>query len=39
MLKEILINPIDNFIKEENDKKYIIVCDIHQQSDMQTCGI
>lgn len=27
MLKEILINPIDNFIKEENDKKYIIVCD------------
>jgi N-acetyl-anhydromuramyl-L-alanine amidase AmpD len=27
MLKEILINPIDNFIKEENDKKYIIICD------------
>jgi len=27
MLKEILINPIDNFIKEENDKKYIILCD------------
>ena len=27
MLKEILINPIDNFIKEENDKKYIIIFD------------
>ena len=27
MLKEILINPIDNYIKEENDKKYIILCD------------
>jgi N-acetyl-anhydromuramyl-L-alanine amidase AmpD len=27
MLKEILINPIDSFIKEENDKKYIILCD------------
>jgi N-acetyl-anhydromuramyl-L-alanine amidase AmpD len=27
MLKEILINPIDNFIKSETDKKYIIICD------------
>jgi len=27
MLKEILINPIDNYIKEENNKKYIILCD------------
>ena len=27
MLKEILLNPIDNFVKEENDKKYIIICD------------
>jgi N-acetyl-anhydromuramyl-L-alanine amidase AmpD len=27
MLKEILINPIDNFIKSETEKKYIIICD------------
>ena len=27
MLKEILINPINNFVKEENNKKYIIICD------------
>jgi hypothetical protein len=27
MLKEILINPIENCIKEKNDKKYIIICD------------
>jgi N-acetyl-anhydromuramyl-L-alanine amidase AmpD len=27
MLKEILINPIDNYTKEENNKKYIILCD------------
>jgi N-acetyl-anhydromuramyl-L-alanine amidase AmpD len=27
MVKEILLNPIDNFVKEENDKKYIIICD------------
>lgn len=27
MLKEILINPIDNFVKEETNKKYIIICD------------
>ena len=27
MLKEILINPIDNYIKEESNKKYIILCD------------
>jgi N-acetyl-anhydromuramyl-L-alanine amidase AmpD len=27
MLKEILINPIDNFINEKVDKKYIIICD------------
>jgi N-acetyl-anhydromuramyl-L-alanine amidase AmpD len=27
MLKEILLNPINNFVKEENDKKYIIICD------------
>ena len=27
MLKEILINPIDNFVKSETDKKYIIICD------------
>jgi N-acetyl-anhydromuramyl-L-alanine amidase AmpD len=27
MLKEILLNPIENFVKEENDKKYIIICD------------
>lgn len=27
MLKEILINPIENCIKEKNDKKYIILCD------------
>lgn len=27
MVKEILINPIDNFIKEDNHKKYIILCD------------
>jgi len=27
MVKEILINPIDNFVKEETSKKYIIICD------------
>jgi N-acetyl-anhydromuramyl-L-alanine amidase AmpD len=27
MVKEILINPIDNFIKEDSYKKYIILCD------------
>lgn len=27
MLKEILLNPIDNFINLSNDKKYIIICD------------
>jgi len=27
MLKEILINPIDNCVKEKNDKKYIILLD------------
>jgi hypothetical protein len=27
MLKEILINPIENCIKEKSDKKYIIICD------------
>jgi len=27
MLKEILINPIDNFVNQKNNKKYIIICD------------
>jgi N-acetyl-anhydromuramyl-L-alanine amidase AmpD len=27
MLKEILINPIENCVKDKNDKKYIIICD------------
>lgn len=27
MLKEILINPIDKFVNQKNNKKYIIICD------------